>query len=124
MAFGNGAQRHYALIDPHRGTVTVMFNDKAIAESSKTLMMKEVGRTIYDAVLYFPKEDVDMTLLGKVQGKVTTCPIKGDATYWDPSNGKVADYFAWSYEEPLTGVKKIEGHIAFNPSHVTFVLKP
>ncbi len=124
MALGFNAPRHYAVIDPHRGSVTVMFNDTPIAESKKTLMMKEVGRTIYDTVLYFPKEDVNMALLGEVQGKVTSCPIKGDATYWDPTDGKVADYFAWSYEEPHPKSKKIKGHIAFNPSHVTFILKP
>ena len=116
--------RHYAVIDTYRGKVTVRHGDTVVAESRSALNLKEVGASVYDSVLYFPKDDVDMTELAKVENKTTSCPIKGAATYWDPKDETVDPYFAWSYEEAHPMTKKIEGHIAFNPALVTFVLEP
>ena len=42
--------------------------------------------------------------------KRTTCPYKGEATYWDV--GDVAEG-AWSYESPLPESLAIRGHLSF-----------
>jgi len=47
--------------------------------------------------------------------KRTTCPYKGEATYWDvAANGtRVADG-AWSYETPLPESLAIGRHLSFD----------
>lgn len=117
-------QRHYAVTDEYPGKVEVRIGDITLASSTRALILKEVGRTVYNPVFYIPKEDVQTNLLQRVEGKQTHCPIKGDATYWDYKNLDRSGYFAWSYENPLPRSKKITEHIAFNLEHVTFILSP
>ena len=116
-------KRHYAVIDPYNRKLTLSRNGEVVAQSSKAMILKEVGRSVYNPVFYFPKEDVAIELEQEA-GKVTHCPIKGAATYWVPKGETVADYFAWSYEEALPMSKKIEGYVAFNINYLTVSSEP
>jgi uncharacterized protein (DUF427 family) len=116
--------RHYAVIDLFNSKVTVKVGDVMVAESIKAFNLKEVGKTLFDQVLYIPKEDVAMNVLALEEGRTTHCPIKGDATYWSYKNIASPDYFAWSYDNPLPRSKKITGYFAFNLNHVTLTIQP
>jgi uncharacterized protein (DUF427 family) len=44
----------------------------------------------------------------------TTCPFKGEATYWDIDVGwRRAGNVAWAYEDPLPERVDIKGRLAF-----------
>lgn len=116
------ANRHYAVIDPVRRRITVKYRGETILESEDGLILKEVGKSVYDPVFYFPKQDLLVDLLPE-DSRSSHCPIKGDAKYWNLDQA-TDNYFAWSYEEPLPMSSKIKGHIAFNPEYVTFVSAP
>ena len=46
--------------------------------------------------------------------KHTTCPYKGEASYWSVhAGGKVAEDAVWSYPEPLADAPPLAGYIAF-----------
>ena len=120
----NKENRHYAVIDAYKRKLSLKYNGKIIVESEQALILKEVGKSVYDPVFYFPKEDVKVEL-EKEADRESFCPIKGDATYWNlKENPTKNDYFAWSYEKSLPQTKKIEGYIAFNLANITFISEP
>ena len=82
-----------------------LWNGKIIAESEKTIELENV--------LYFPLESLDRQLL-RPSETTTTCPWKGQATYWDVSvDGETARDAAYAYESPKEAAKHIEGYVAF-----------
>jgi len=90
--------------------VRVSFAGKVIADSTRTLTLREVG---YPPVNYIPRADVDMAALTPT-AHASHCPYKGDASYFSISaNGKTADNAVWSYEVPYPAMAAIKGHLAF-----------
>ena len=64
-------------------------------------------------VYYFPREEVRTDLLVP-SDKRTTCPYKGEASYWSVhAGGKVAADAVWGYPEPIDGAPPLAGHLAF-----------
>jgi uncharacterized protein (DUF427 family) len=62
---------------------------------------------------YFPADSVDMKYLQPSQKK-TTCPWKGEASYFDlVVNGEVNKDAVWTYPSPKDAAKKIAGYLAF-----------
>lgn len=120
---GNTENRHYATIDEYKRKLTLKYNNEIIVDSKRALILKEVAKSVYDPVFYFPKEDIKVELEREPQ-RNSFCPIKGEATYWNRKENPTEDYFAWSYEESLPRAKKIEGYIAFNPANITFISEP
>ncbi len=116
-------ERHYAVIDPFNRRLTLKHNGVIVAQSEQALILKEVGKGVYNPVYYFPKEDIKVELEIETS-RQSTCPIKGAATYWNYSNTPTSDYFAWSYEEPNPRSKKIAGYIAFNEAETTLISEP
>ncbi len=114
--------RHYAVIDPYNRKLTVKYKDQVIAETENAKILKEVGRSVYNPVFYFPKEDLKVELKPEAD-KSTHCPIKGDASYWNLAD-PTPNYFAWSYEDPLPKGEKIKGLLAFNENYVTLISEP
>ena len=95
--------------------VRVSFAGKVIADSTRTLTLREVG---YPPVNYIPRADVDMAALTPT-AHASHCPYKGDASYFSISaNGKTADNAVWSYEVPYPAMAAIKGHLAFYPNRV------
>jgi uncharacterized protein (DUF427 family) len=46
----------------------------------------------------------------------TTCPFKGEASYWSLDiDGQTHDGIVWSYEEPLPAAVEITRMMAFYP---------
>lgn len=118
------ANRHYAIIDKYNRKLTLKFNNEIIAYSEQALILKEVGKSVYNPVLYIPKQDLKIEL-NKEEHRSSYCPIKGDATYWNLNGEKATDsYFAWSYEEPLPRSKKLKGYVSFNLNYITIISEP
>ena len=113
--------RHYAVYDPYNRQLTLKMGDEVLAKTTHAIIVKEVGRGVYDPVFYVPKEDVLIDL--KPEDRTSTCPIKGVASYW-MSELPTDNYFAWSYEEPNPRARKIKGYIAFNMEYITLISEP
>ncbi len=100
-------------VKPSDKKVEVSFAGEIIASSTKALELKEGD---YPAVYYLPPNDVNESYLSKTDHQ-TTCPWKGDATYWSVKVGSEgAENVVWAYLEPKEDVKEIEGCMAFYPS--------
>lgn len=115
--------RHYAVIDPYRRKLTLQYKGQTVAETENALILKEVGRSVYDPVFYIPKADISADLEMDPVSK-GHCPIKGDSFRWYLKGEDLGTYFAWSYEEPLPRAKQIKDHLAFNMALVTLVSAP
>lgn len=115
-------KRHYAVYDNYHRLLTIKIGGEVIAKTTRAIIVKEVGKGVYDPVFYLPKEDVILPLKLE-KGRTSTCPIKGEASYWMPITPTL-NYFAWSYENPNPRAKKIKGYIAFNLEQVTLISEP
>ena len=106
---------HPITITPAKGRVTVSLAGRTIADSRAALTLQEAS---YPAVLYIPRQDVDMTLLQRTNHS-TYCPFKGDASYYSiPAGGDRSANAVWSYEAPYESVADIKDHVAFYPDRV------
>ena len=117
--------RHYMRIKPVRALARILFQGEVLAESRRALRVLEVGRDIYDPVLYFPPDDVPAKLARVA--KRTFCPIKGHASYFDylSEDGRtLASELAWSYSETLDFSADLKDLIAFDASRVAIEEHP
>ena len=112
---------HFMLIKPIDYPVAAAVQCKQVAYTGDALRIQEVGNDIYLSVIYFPPEDVSMTMLIP-SSKQTKCPLKGVTSYFDIlCNGTTYANAAWSYvdvypfDERLTLLK---GKIAFDTRYV------
>ncbi|SIO22776.1 Uncharacterized conserved protein, DUF427 family [Rhodovulum sp. ES.010] len=98
------------------GAWVVRAGGAVIAESRNALELVEGDLA---PVIYFPREDVGMAFLERSDSG-TTCPHKGEASYYT-LHAKSYDIpdAAWSYEDPVAGMEKIAGHLAFYADRVT-----
>ena len=81
------------------------WNGQTIAESDSTVVV--------EGNHYFPRESVRAEYL---QGSAThtTCPWKGEASYFSLSvGGQENRDAAWYYPAPKDAAKQIAGHVAF-----------
>jgi uncharacterized protein (DUF427 family) len=116
-------KRHYAIIDKYERSLTLKYGDKVVAKSNNALILKEVGKSVYNPVFYFPKEDIKVELNQDLT-YASSCPIKGEASYWTFEGAPNDTYIAWSYEEPLPRSRKIKGYIAFNINYISICSEP
>ncbi len=103
-------------IVPANGTVVVRAAGAVVAESNRALVLTEGDKP---PVYYLPREDAGIEFMDR-SDKVTTCPWKGDASHFNlvTKSGQIVDA-AWSYENPLPGLTKIQGHLGFYKDKVT-----
>jgi uncharacterized protein (DUF427 family) len=81
------------------------WNGTVIAESTDTVMV--------EGNHYFPIDSVQKDLL-QPSTKHTSCPWKGEASYYSIAvDGKVNEDAAWFYPTPKDAAKEIKDHIAF-----------
>lgn len=103
-------------ITPMDVPVSVTAAGTALGKSHGALELKEES---YPAVVYVPRDDIDMGKLTRTN-RATTCPWKGEASYYSITTpGGVLENAVWSYETPKPGVAAIAGHLAFYPDKVT-----
>ena len=110
VAPASGPKGHTITTEPVHGVVTAVFGGQTVAQSRNALLLRETGLA---PVTYFPKEDVRLELMHSTDFH-TTCPFKGEASYWGVDVGwRSAENIAWAYEEPLPEREDIKGRIAF-----------
>ena len=102
---------HPITIAPHPARVVVTAGGRVVADSGAALALQEAN---YPAVLYIPRDDVDLALLERTE-HATYCPYKGDAAYYSVPGGANA---VWTYEAPYDAVSPIKDHLAFYPGSV------
>lgn len=82
-----------------------LFNGTVIAESDDIVEV--------EGNAYFPAEALKPEFRKDSDVK-TSCPWKGEASYFDiVVDGKTADYAAWYYPDPKPAAEEIKGRIAF-----------
>ena len=102
---------HKITIVPADVHVEVRLGDQTLAESDRAVRLEETG---LPARYYIPRDDVRVEL--RPSAHVTTCPFKGEASYWTAEVGGVRhDGIVWAYEEPIPAAADIAGHLSFYP---------
>lgn len=95
--------------------VRALYQNHVIADSDDVITLEEEG---LPAVQYFPRDDVSMEYMSKTD-RHTTCPYKGEASYYTIlMEGVFADNAVWSYEDPIEGMEALRGRVAFYPDRV------
>ena len=98
------------MITPADVHVEVTLAGEKLADSDRALVLAETG---LPPRYYLPREDVRTELLHPTSS-VTTCPFKGDASYWTLElDGTSHDGIAWSYEAPIERAAAIAGFLCF-----------
>jgi uncharacterized protein (DUF427 family) len=106
---------HSITIETNTARVVVSVAGHVIADTKAALTLREAS---YPAVLYIPREDVDMSLMERTS-HVTYCPYKGDCAYYSiPLGGARSTNAVWTYETPFAAVAAIKDHVAFYPNRV------
>ena len=82
-----------------------LWNGTVLAESDRC--------EVVEGNQYFPLDAVKREYL-KPSATHTTCPWKGNASYYDVVvNGESNRDAAWYYPEPKEAARNIKGHVAF-----------
>jgi uncharacterized protein (DUF427 family) len=106
---------HPIAIDRCPAHVVVTVAGLVVADTRAALRLREAD---YPAVLYIPRQDVDMSLMTR-SAHATYCPYKGDCAYYSiPAGGVRSIDAAWSYEAPFPAVAAIKDCLAFYPDRV------
>jgi uncharacterized protein (DUF427 family) len=95
--------------------VVVTLAGTKLAESDRPVLLDETGLpTRY----YLPREDVRTDLLRPTE-RHTTCPFKGEASYWSTDvGGEAHEDLVWSYPDPIPQAAQIAGLLCFYPDRV------
>jgi len=104
------ATAHKITITPADAHVEVRVGGQKVAESDRALRLDETG---LPARYYIPRDEVRTDLL-EPTAHSSTCPYKGQASYWSVRLGDdVYDNVVWSYEAPIPDAAAIEGLLCF-----------
>ena len=109
------ATGHTITITQGNAHVVVMLGGTKLAESDRPVLLDETGLpTRY----YLPAADVRTDLLRPTDTH-TTCPFKGQASYWSAEvDGQVHEDLVWSYADPIPQAAEIAGLLCFYPDRV------
>lgn len=110
---------HKMVIGSPDVTASAAIGSQKLASSNSAIRLSEAN---YGDVIYFPREDVDMTAL-EATDTSSFCPFKGTARYWratqaSENSGDSID-ICWSYEDPFDEAGAISTYIAFYADRVT-----
>ena len=103
---------HQITITPTQLHVEVSLGGEKLAESDRAVLLEETGSP---ARYYLPREDVRTELL-RPTSRHTTCPFKGEASYYSLKNGP--ENAVWTYERPYDEMLAIKELLAFYPDKV------
>ncbi len=106
---------HPITISPADTRWQARFEGQVIADSAHALVLTEAS---YPPVIYFPRQDIDMTKLSRTE-RSSHCPYKGDASYYSVGDTPAGANAVWTYETPFPAMAEIEGFLAFYPNKLT-----
>jgi uncharacterized protein (DUF427 family) len=103
---------HTVTTRPADSHVEVRIDGTLVAETDRAVLLDETGLpTRY----YLPADDVRTDLFRETTFH-TTCPFKGEASYWTAEiDGASHDGIVWSYLTPIEGQEAIAGLWSFYP---------
>ena len=108
-------------ITPVTGRVTVHFDGKVIADTTRALDLDEPGAPLR---VYIPAADVDKAVLTSSETH-TTCPYKGVASYNTLKSGNAeAKDALWYYPDPCPLVEQIRDYVAFWGNQIRYERLP
>lgn len=106
---------HTVTITPTDALVEIRLGGRVLATTKGAMRLDETGLPVR---YYVPKRDVRMELMEPTSFH-TTCPFKGEASYWSVQiDGERHDGVVWAYEEPIDGAAEIAGLMSFYPDRV------
>ena len=109
------ATGHTITIIPAGRHIEVSVAGQKLASSDRALRLDETGSPVR---YYIPREDVRTELLTPT-ASTTTCPYKGQASYWSAQvGGENYQDLVWSYETPIPGAEQIAGLMCFYNNRV------
>ena len=113
------AAGHTITIIPADRHIEVRVDGQKLAESDRAMRLDETG---LPARYYLPREDVRTDLLRPTNRK-TTCPFKGQASYWSAQVGdELHENLVWSYETPIPAARQIAGLMCFYNERVDLTI--
>ena len=89
--------------------------EQVLADSRDALLVEESNHAL---VVYFPQNDVHLDELRGTETK-TTCPFKGEASYFQLASDDLNNDVAWTYPATFDEVSSITGYIAFYTNQVS-----
>ena len=105
-----GTNAHRITVSEPTVAVRVELDGVVVAETERARVLREGG---LPPRYYLPRDDVRMELLVATE-HATSCPFKGDASYWTLRVGdEVVENALWAYEDPLPEAEGIRGYVAF-----------
>lgn len=108
--------RHYMRFRPIAATVSVHQNGTLLARAQSAMRLIEIGKDVYEPVVYVPKGSLSDALL--TAGDLSThCPLKGDAHYYVTKGSD--DPIAWIYDRTLPFADVLKDHVGFYANRVT-----
>ena len=108
------APEHLMIIKPVANRVRAYFGDELIADTKNAVRVIEIGKSVYDPVIYFPIGDLILNL--DAGTKTTHCPLKGDASYLFFNDQEIA----WTYKT-LDFANCLTGRVAFWANRIRIV---
>jgi uncharacterized protein (DUF427 family) len=101
---------HQITITPTQLHVEISFGGEKLAASDRAVLLEETGMP---GRYYLPPQDVRTELL-RPTSRHTTCPFKGQASYWSAEvGGEVHKDLVWSYPKPIPQAEGIAGLMCF-----------
>jgi uncharacterized protein (DUF427 family) len=111
---------HQITITPTQLHIEVSLGGEKLAESDRAVLLEETGMA---ARYYLPPQDVRTELL-RPTSRHTTCPFKGQASYWSAEvGGEVHENLVWSYETPIPQAEGIAGLMCFYNERVELTVE-
>ena len=106
---------HTITTSPANQHIKISLAGVKLAESDRAIRLSETG--LQDRY-YLPREDVRTEYLRPTDTR-TTCPFKGEASYWAVDvGGEVYRDLVWSYEHPIPAAAAVAGLLCFYAEHV------
>ncbi|MEP3429830.1 MAG: DUF427 domain-containing protein [Roseibium sp.] len=106
---------HLMVIKDISRRIRIYAGDILLVDSNNALRVMEVGKSVYDPVIYVPEDDLVATF--QSVDKSTYCPIKGDASYIALEGVELG----WVYKSPLDMTAQLKSHYAFWPAKTRLV---
>ena len=118
--------RHYMRLKPANRRVCIRHEGHVIAESTAAVRLLEVGKDVYDPVVYLPVADIGERVKPSAKPR-THCPLKGNASYFDlmdeQGDVQVVD-IGWTYDEALDFAEGLRGLVGFYGNKVVIEEHP
>ena len=110
-------REHYAIYESLEDEFVVTVKDVVVATSTNVIQLDEFHpKYEFNPVYYFPNEALNRNYIQPNEHR-TTCPIKGEASYWNLVIGEeVFENAVWGYEKILETAIPIKGYVAFDLS--------